>query len=298
MKTPPALQQGSIIQILAPAKRIDAAAVYLTKEVLENAGFIVQISEHCLGKHHYFSGSFGERLSDLQEALKDPNIDAILCARGGYGCVHLVDELDWSYFQENPKWIVGFSDVTVLHSRIQSMGIASIHGTMPLNFKDHTQASRETLINAISGQPYSINVAPSKFNKLGFIEAPVMGGNLAIIASLLGTNDQPDYTNSILFIEEVGEPLYNLDRMFYSLKKAGVLNSIKGLIVGGMTSMKDSEIPFGDTLEEIIDQHVKDLGIPVAFNFPAGHLKDNRSVIFGNKASLTISDGGSLVNFH
>ncbi len=297
MHIPKFLSKGAHIRILAPAKRIDTSDVQLAKKVLEEAEYSVSIGKHCLGQHHYFSGTLEERLSDLQQALDDPSVDAILCARGGYGCVQLVDLLDWTTFQKHPKWLVGFSDVTVLHGRIQNLGISSIHGTMPLNFKDHSKASLETLLNAISGVTYTISAPKSNFNQAGKVQGTLVGGNLAIIASLLGTNDQLDYSDTILYVEEVGEPHYSVDRMFYSLKKAGVLNKIKGLVVGGMTSMKDSEIPYGKTLEEIILSHTKDLGIPVAFDFPAGHIDDNRALIFGAKVKLSVDVTGSEVNF-
>ncbi|GAB5417180.1 MAG: LD-carboxypeptidase [Crocinitomicaceae bacterium] len=297
MHVPKPLSKGDHIRILAPAKRIDATDVQLAKKVLEEAQYRVSISEHCLGQQGYFSGTLDQRLSDLQQALNDPSIGAVLCARGGYGCVQLVDRLDWTTFQKHPKWIIGFSDVTVLHGRIQNLGIASIHGTMPLNFKDHTKESRETLINAISGATYSISAPKSTFNQAGKVKGKLIGGNLAILASLLGTNDQLDYSDAILFVEEVGEPLYSIDRMFYSLQKAGVLNKIKGLIVGGMTSMKDSEIPYGKPLEEIILTHTQPLGIPVAFGFPAGHIDDNRALVFGAEAILKVDASGSEIRF-
>lgn len=297
MRVPTPLQKGDHIQIVAPAKRIDASHVHQTKEILENEGFEISISEHCLGGHHYFSGTLDERLKDLQSALDNPEVDAILCARGGYGCVQLVDLIDWSAFNEKPKWIIGFSDVTVLHQHLQNKGIASIHGTMPLNFGDHSEAAFTTLLSALEGKPYSIQALGSAQNISGSSEGILMGGNLAIIASLIGTNDQPDFSNSILFIEEIGEPLYSIDRMFYSLKKAGILNQIKGLVVGGMTSMKDSEIPYGSTLEEIILTHTKDLNIPVTFDFPAGHIDDNRALVFGATVKLSIHSHGTVLKF-
>ncbi|XOV66228.1 MAG: LD-carboxypeptidase [Fluviicola sp.] len=297
MKLPSALQKGDHIQIVAPAKGIDASYVQLAKKTLESSGFRVTISPNCLGAHHYFSGTVEERLSDLQSALNDSDIKAILCARGGYGCVQLVDQLDWSDFTEKPKWIIGFSDVTVLHQHLQSNGIASIHGTMPLNFGDHSKEALSTLLTALQDKSYVIHAAKSEQNVSGEAEGTLVGGNLAIISSLIGTNDQPDYSNSILFIEEVGEPLYSVDRMFFSLKKAGILDKINGLVVGGMTSMKDSEIPYGASLEEIVLTHTKDLNIPVAFHFPAGHIDDNRALIFGAAVSLEVDSKGSTLIF-
>ena len=297
MRVPNPLQKGDHIQIVAPAKRIDASHVHQTKEILENEGFEISISEHCLGGHHYFSGTLEERLKDLQSALDNPEVDAILCARGGYGCVQLVDLIDWSAFNEKPKWIIGFSDVTVLHQHLQNKGIASIHGTMPLNFGTHAPESLSTLLNALHGTSYLIEAPFHDQNVLGEVEAHLIGGNLAIIASLIGTNDQPSFTDCILFVEEIGEPLYSVDRMFYSLKKAGILDQIKGLVVGGMTSMKDSEILYGSTLEEIILTHTKYLNIPVTFDFPAGHIDDNRALVFGATVKLSIHSHGTVLKF-
>ena len=297
MRLPKPLQKGDHIQIVTPAKRIDASHVHLAQKTLEQLGFEVSISKHCFGSHHYFSGTILERLSDLQAALNNPEVNAILCARGGYGCVQLVDQLDWSAFNANPKWIVGFSDVTVLHQHLQSTKRGSIHGTMPLNFGDHSAEALTTLVSALEGTPYSIEAPASTYNMEGNAEGVFLGGNLAIIASLIGTNSQPNYADSILFIEEVGEPLYSVDRMFYHLKKAGILSKIKGLVVGGMTSMKDSEIPYGARLEEIILAHTKELNIPVGFNFPAGHIDENRALVFGATVQLNVGTDSTKVLF-
>jgi len=294
---PKPIAQGDTVAIVAPAKRIEAEYVLFAKEYLEKAGFRVIISDHCLGEHHYFSGALEQRLNDLQNALDNPEIKAIVCARGGYGCVQLVDLLDWSKFAKNPKWIVGFSDVTVLHSHLQTAGFASIHGTMPLNFRENTPDSLNTLVNALSGKPYEISGPAIQFNQEGESFGTLLGGNLAIVASLIGTNDQPDYKNSILFVEEIGEPLYSVDRMFYSLKKSGILGEVHGLIIGGMTSLKDSEIPYGSSLEEIILAHTKELNIPVCFHFPAGHINDNRALILGAQADFKVTASGSMLSF-
>lgn len=294
---PKPLKKGDTIAIVAPAKHIEASFVHFAQTFLEERGFLVRVSEYCLGRHHYFSGTIAERLSDMQQAIDDPQVDAILCARGGYGCVQLVDQLNWSSFLKNPKWMIGFSDVTVFHSRLQASGVASIHGTMPLNFQENSAAALQTLLDALRGSPYTIFAPPSPFNQLGSATGSINGGNLAIIASLIGTNDQPDFSNSILFVEEIGEPLYSIDRMFFSLKKAGILNQINGLIVGGMTSLKDSEVPYGSTLKEIIHAHIVDLNIPVCFHFPAGHIDDNQAVILGAKAHLQITENESKLSF-
>ena len=262
-----------------------------------NAGYRVEISNHCLGNHHYFSGTQEERLNDFQWALDHPEAKAIMCARGGYGCLHLVDELDWSGFQRRPKWIIGFSDITVFHQRIHRINSCSIHGTMPLNISENSPQALESLLKSIGGGPYSINSPHHPSNVYGTARGTLIGGNLSLIYALLGTNDQIDYTNRILFIEDVGEHLYAIDRMFYALRKADVLSKIRGLIVGGMTDLKDTTVPFGKSLEELILHHLKALDIPVCFNFPAGHLADNRALRFGDHVLFSVGSNGAHLDF-
>ncbi len=296
-KRPALLQKGDRIEILAPAKAIDAECVEFAQKQLENCGFNVTIATHCLGQHHYFSGTVDERSADFQRAINDPEVQAILCARGGYGCVQFVDGLDWSAFLEQPKWLIGFSDITVFHQRLQQLGVASIHGTMPLNFAENSSEALDTLIASITEDHYTIEVNAAPNNLEGKADGLLIGGNFSIIYSLLGTNGQPDYTNTILYIEDVGEPLYSIDRMFFSLKKAGILDQIKGLIVGGMTALKDSEIPFGKTYQEIVLSHVSTLGIPVCFDFPAGHIDDNRALRLGSSVQLEITNKKTFLRF-
>jgi muramoyltetrapeptide carboxypeptidase len=295
--TPSPLQKGDTIAIVAPAKRIEAKHVTYAKSFLEKAGYNVLVGKHCLGEHYYFSGTIEQRLHDMQEAVDDPSVKAILCARGGYGCVQLVDRIDWSRFVEQPKWVIGFSDVTVFHAHLQAMGCPSIHATMPLNFQENSSEALNTLLKALGSESYSISSPFSPFNVLGNISGNLLGGNLAVLTSLIGTNDQPDFTNGILFVEEVGEPLYSIDRMFYSLQKTGILKQLRGVIVGGMTSLKDSEIPYGSSLEEIVLEHLRDLNIPVCFDFPAGHISDNRALLLGTQATLKVSSSETVLNF-
>lgn len=293
----PTLQKGDRIHIVSPAKAIGSESVHFSKKHLENCGFVVTISDHCLGQHHYFSGTIEERKNDLQQAINDPDIKAILCARGGYGCVQLVDLIDWTPLLDHPKWIIGFSDVTVFHQRLFNLGLSSMHATMPLNFENNSEASLQTLVDAIQGKTYSISAPHETFNISGKASGRLIGGNLSILYSLLGTNDQVDFTGCILFIEDLAEQLYHLDRMLYALRKSGVLDQISGLIVGGMTHMKDTEIPFGQSYQEIILSHVEALQIPVAFEFPAGHLDDNRALIFGKSVHFTVEETGSRLDF-
>lgn len=287
-KLPDRLRKGDLIRIIAPAKAIESSHITFAKNLMEEQGFKVEISSNCLGRHHYFSGKPKDRLEDLQNALDDQDVRAILCARGGYGCVQIMDDIDWSSFLEHPKWLIGFSDVTYLHQRLHQLNIASIHGTMPLNFKENSPEAIATLVSALTGKPFAIS-ASSKYATEGSAQGPLIGGNLSILYSLIGTDDQPDYKGTILFIEDVGEPLYAIDRMLYSFKKAGILEQLSGLLVGGMTSLGDSSPGYGSTYEEIILSHTRQLNIPVCFNFPSGHINDNRALILGGSVQLEVN---------
>jgi muramoyltetrapeptide carboxypeptidase len=297
IQRPPSLKTGDLIVLVAPAKAIETTHVHFAQDFLHKAGFRVEISAHCLGSDHYFSGPLDTRLADFQWALDHPEAKAILCARGGYGCVQLVDLLDWTAFQKNPKWIIGFSDVTVFHQRIHRLKIGSVHGSMPLNFSENSPEALLTLLTALSGQAYSIASPPHPLQIEGSAKGELIGGNLSILYALLGTNDRVDYRGKILFIEDVGEHLYALDRMCYALKKAGVLKEIAGLVVGGMTDMKDTAVPFGKSLEEILHAHTLPYSIPMCFDFPAGHLSDNRALRFGDAVRLSVRAKGNLLEF-
>lgn len=291
------LVDGDLVEILAPAKSIDADFVFFAREFLENQGFRVRISPNCLGKFHYFSGTLEERRGDFQQALNDKEVKAILCARGGYGCVQFLSDLDWSGFVKNPKWIMGFSDVSVFHQQLACLAYPSIHCSMPLNFKDNSSEALTGITACLKGERTIIQVADQFEHIHGEAEGFLTGGNLSIIFSLLGTSVQPDYRERILFIEDVGEQLYHLDRIFFSLKLAGVLDDIAGLIVGGMTDMKDTEIPFGKTYKEIITSHLAYRDIPVVFDFHAGHINDNRALVFGEKVVLLVNETGAQLQY-
>lgn len=291
------LKQGDLIEILAPAKAIEKKHILNAKKTLENHGFKVRVSKHCTGNSNYFSGTINERLEDFQRAIDDDNVKAILCARGGYGCIQIVEKIQWANMLRNPKWIIGFSDVTVFHQKLCLMGLKSIHGTMPLNFSTNSPESIKTLFNALTGKPYKICCRETKYNKEGQAEGFLHGGNLSVIYSLLSSLKDFNFSNSILFIEDVCEPIYHLDRMFYALKNAGILDRIKGLIVGGMTDLKDSNPPFGLSYEEVILSHFKYSKVPVCFDFPAGHLKNNQALVFGSEVVLNINQEGTELSF-
>ena len=278
------------IRIVSPAKHIEKTPIKFAANYLRESGYNVEIGRYAMGQHHYFSGTIEERVSDFQEALDDESVDVILCSRGGYGCVQLLDHLDFSKFKAHPKLVVGYSDVTVFHCHISShYKLPTIHATAPLNFAENTVESLESLINALENKANKYVFAGHPLNQNGQVTAEIIGGNLAILHSLIGTDSDPDYTGKILFVEEIGEAVYSIDRMFYSFKKSGKLDQIKGLIVGGLTHVKDSEIPYGKTAEEVISHHLDTLNIPVCFNFPTGHIADNRAIIIGREAELSIS---------
>lgn len=293
----PFLKKGDLIEILAPAKSIEASHVNFSKALLEEKGFKVRISENCLGSHHYFSGTIEERLSDFQKALDDEAVKAILCARGGYGSVQIVDNLGWASFLRSPKWIIGFSDITVFHQKVAHFNLQSLHATMPLNFEANSKASISTLINALEGKLTSITAPFSPKNQFGETSGKLIGGNLSILYSLLASKECPDYSNTILFIEDLAEQLYCLDRMFYAFEKAGVLDKINGLIVGGMSNMQDTQVPFGKTVEEIILSHFQYRKTPICFNFPAGHIDDNQALNLGKEVTLSVTKEKSDVSY-
>jgi len=277
------------IHILSPAKSISPDLIDAAEELLIKEGFKVSIGKHAKGSFHYFSADVESRKSDFQTALDDSTIDVILCSRGGYGCVQFIDQLDWSGFEQHPKLIAGYSDVTVFHNRMAKMGCPSIHCTAPLNFEENTAAALSSLFSALNDGVLKYEIEPHLLNHEGEVTAPVVGGNLAIIATLIGTNDELDLTGKILFIEEIGEAVYAVDRMIWQLKKSGQFNKMNGLIVGGMTAMKDSEVPYGKSVHEVIAEHTKTLNIPVAFDFPAGHIQDNRAIFLGKESSLRVT---------
>lgn len=296
-KIPQSLKKGDLIYITAPAKAIDADKVNFAKDLFESRGFKVLISEHCTGQNNYFSGTDEERTRDFQTGIDNPDVKAIMCARGGYGCIRILDRIQWASQLRDPKFIIGFSDVTVFHHRMQRFGIPSIHGTMPLNFEENSKEAIDTLVNALTGQVYDINWKSVSSNKQGQSSGKLVGGNLSVLYGLLGTDDHIDYSNCILFIEDLCEPLYAIDRMMYALSKAGVLDKINGLIIGGMTELKDSDPSFGATLEEIILEKFMFRNIPIAFNCPAGHINDNRAMVFGDEVNFSVNPEEAIVSF-
>ncbi|MBD1429499.1 MULTISPECIES: LD-carboxypeptidase [Sphingobacterium] len=291
MNTPQPLKKGDKIAVICPASYI---SVDLTEayEVLKNWGLEPIIYSSVTAQHHQFAGSDTLRAKDFQEALDNPEIKAIIAGRGGYGCVRIIDQIDFSSFEKRPKWIVGFSDITAIHSHIQhNFQIPTIHGQMVKSFLDASEESLTTLRNALFGENVDISYSNSIYpNRNGTSKGILTGGNLALLQSVLASPSDVDYEGKILFIEDVGESHYNIDRMLWTLKRAGKLDKLAGLIVGGFTDLKDSDPAFGQRFEDIIMDKVREYEYPIAFGFPAGHMEDNRALILGKEVQLTVEE--------
>jgi muramoyltetrapeptide carboxypeptidase len=297
MIEPKPLKKGDLIYITAPAKAIEEGPVFYTRDFFISRGFQVEISKHCFSQYNYFSGTDEERMSDLQFGIDNPEVKAIICARGGYGCVRIIDGIRWANMLREPKWLIGFSDITVFHHRLYNLGVQSIHGTMSLNFEKNSPETFETLLAGLTGKSYQIKSPFNPENKQGRAKGKLIGGNLSIVYSLIGTDDAFDFEDSVLFLEDLAEHYYHLDRMFFALKKCGALDKIKGLVIGGMTDLEDTTIPFGMSVEEIILQHFVFKKIPICFDFPAGHIDDNRALIFGKQVELSVDNEGGILVF-
>jgi muramoyltetrapeptide carboxypeptidase len=288
------ITKQSIIFLLCPSGYLAFQNAQACVSTLQQWGYNVQMGATVGLQYHYFAGTDAQRLQDLQEALNSTKVQAIFCARGGYGLSRIIDALDFTAFKQQPKWVIGFSDVTILHARLQRLGFPSLHAPMANAFNDGgvESASVQSLKAVLSGQPIHYTVAPHAYNRLGTTTAPLVGGNLTIIAHLMGSVDSIDTTNKILVIEDVGEYLYNIDRMLIQLKRAGMLQKLAGLLVGGFTDMKDTSIPFGKTVEEMVLEHVAEFNYPVAFHFPVSHAEPNLAVKLGVTYYLSVSEAG------
>lgn len=295
---PPYLKKGSVIGITCPAGYVSNERVAYALDALQYWGFRVKVGNTVGNEHFYFSGTDEERLHDLQNMLDDPGIDAILMGRGGYGVSRIIDAIDFTAFVKKPKWICGFSDITILHNHIQAQfGIPTLHSPMCAAFKPETINSDyiKNFFAALTGESLFYHTASSSFNRKGTAAGILTGGNLAILAHLTGSASEVDTAGKILFIEDIGEHLYHIDRLMLNLKRAGKLTHLKGLIVGSFTEIEDTERPFGQTVEEIISDKVKEYDYPVCFNFPCGHQEINYTLTLGMQHQLIVNEqGGQL----
>ena len=297
MITPPHLQKGDTVAILATARKNLDDNLKPAIDLLKSWGLNVVIGSSIGLDNNQLAGTDEQRAADFQQQLNNPNIKAIWCVKGGYGTVRMIDLLDFTAFKKNPKWIVGFSDVTVLHNHLNTLGFKSIHGIMPVTVAKATPEAIETLRIALFGEKLKYEIDPFMMNRPGKATGELVGGNLSILYSLFGSPSAIDCTDKILFIEDLDEYLYHIDRMMINLKRNGCLESIKGIVVGSMTKMKDNDIPWGKNAIEIIEDVTKTYNIPVLYNFPAGHIQDNRALILGDIVTINVNEKCSTLVF-
>ncbi|MCE1198910.1 MAG: LD-carboxypeptidase [Marinilabiliales bacterium] len=294
MIRPAPLEIGDKIAMVSPAGKIDPEVVHKAAALLREHGFLVELSAHALGQHYQYSGSDEERSADLQQALDDPAVKAIFFTRGGYGSLRTFMRLDWSRFLKHPKWMVGFSDITVFHSYLTCQGIASIHGVMSAFFfeEGRQSISFEQMLSMLKGEPYLLNLAPHPLNRSGKASGILTGGNLSLIYGVRGTTLDPDFRNKILFLEDILEFDYHIDRMMMNLRFGKVLEQLAGLVVGYFTDTKPSAVPFGMNAYETILDAVSGYDYPVIFGFPAGHEMPNHPLLMGAEAFMEVDAQG------
>ena len=293
IQTPSYLQKGDTIAIVAPAGILKNKRVVIAKakQLVESWGLTVVYGSNLFAQANHFAGTDKQRISDFQNALDDPSIKAIWAARGGYGSVRVLDKLDFTNFLKQPKWIIGYSDITAFHSHLHTLGVESLHAIMGTSLAENLndiQASVETFQSALFGRNLSYQIPSNAKNRKGEATGKIIGGNISILMSMLGSKSQVNVDNKILFIEEIGEYKYSIDRMLQSLKRAGFFEKCKGLIVGDISNIKKNTTVWGKTIEELILDVVGEYDFPVLFNFPAGHEKDNRALILGREVSLKV----------
>jgi muramoyltetrapeptide carboxypeptidase len=289
MKPPKPLQKGSTVGILSTARKISIPEVEAAIELLHSWDLKVVLGTTIDLEAHQFAGDDAARIENFQQFLDDDGIDAIWCARGGYGTIRMIDGIDFSKFTQQPKWIIGYSDVTVLHSKAQQLQVESLHATMPINVPKNSTASLESLRKVLFGESLQYTIPSVSYNRKGVASGELVGGNLSMLYSMLGSDLSLQTNGKILFLEDLDEYLYHVDRMLMNLKRNGYFENLAGLIVGGMTDMHDNTIPFGKNAHEIILEITSEYDFPICFNFPAGHLDDNRALIFGRNVSLQIT---------
>ena len=289
MKNIPYLKSGSKVAIVAPARKVTPNQMQFAINWLKEKEFVPIFDDRLYAIDHIFAGNDDFRAAVLQEYLDDESIDAIWFARAGYGCIRIIDKLDFTKFLQHPKWIVGFSDATVFHGKLSRLDCPSVHASMPFFLEDKTPEALQSLYDALTGKTLQYEIPAYPLNRFGEVEGKIVGGNLSVLYGMISSNTFPETEGNILFIEEVDEYIYHIDRMMRALKRAGKLEHLKALIVGGLTQIHDNPDPFGMTVEEVIADVVKDYDYPLCFGFPAGHFSDNRTIKMGQKVKILIS---------
>ena len=292
MIIPKALQRSDTAGILATAKKVAPEEITPAIEIFKSWGLEVVSGINLYEGNYYLAGTDQERIEDLQNMINDPEIKAVFCARGGYGTTRIIDKIDLGPLHKNPKWIIGYSDITALHGQLFNAGIASIHGIMPFQMhKKGAEAAVQSLKKLLFEKELTIRIKSEPGNKSGNAEAMLIGGNLSMLCSVAGTKSEVDFRDKILFIEEVDEYLYQVDRMMVQLKRSGKLDHLAGLVVGQFTDMQENDTPFGKNVNEVILEHVGEYDYPVCFNFPVGHdVIKNMAVPVGIKVNLKVED--------
>lgn len=298
MIIPQFLKAGDTVAIVCTARKFFPEDAKPAIDLLESWGLNVKLGKTIGLDNFQLGGTDNERAADFQAQLDDENVKAIWCARGGYGTVRIIDALDFTKFKKHPKWIMGFSDVTVLHSQLNVERVASLHSIMPFTVPNAPKEVKETLRKALFGETISYTIPSKSYDVKGTASGELVGGNISILYSLLGSKSAIDTKDKILFIEDLDEYLYHIDRMMYNLMRNGYFENVKGIIVGSMTDMHDNEIPFGQNEVQIITEIAKENRIPIVFEFPAGHQIDNRTLIFGQQVYFEVNEKEVNLQFH
>jgi muramoyltetrapeptide carboxypeptidase len=288
------LKPGSKIAIAAPARMVTPDEMQFAINWLKEKGFVPVYDERLFAQHYIFAGDDNFRAAVFQHYLDDEDIEAIWIARGGYGSIRIIDKLDFTQFLQHPKWIIGFSDGTVFHGKLNRLGVPSLHAAMPFYFENKTPEAKHALFDALLGKPLQYEFPSHPLNKNDVMEGEIVGGNLSVLYGMMGSNTFPELDGKIMFIEDVDEYIYHIDRMMHALKRAGKLENLKGLIVGGLTQIKDNSHPFGMTAEQVIAEAVAEYNYPLCFGFPAGHFDDNRPLFFGLKSRIEVTEASSV----
>lgn len=286
--------------MVSPSRKTDPSAIEKSFRVLEGFGFRVLEGKHLFASQDQFAGTDEQRARDVQQMLDREDVRAIICSRGGYGSVRIIDHLDFTRFKLKPKWFAGFSDITVFHSHlVRNLNVVSLHAEMPVNYgsgETHPD-TLESLRNSLMGERIHYRESQGPFLREGVAEGQLVGGNLSVLYSLFGSVSDVDTQGKILFLEDLDEYLYHIDRMMVAMKRSGKLASLKGLVIGGMTGMRDNTIPFGKTAEEIVAESVKGMDFPLVTGFPSGHLKRNLALKLGGRVRLSASQGTTELEF-
>jgi muramoyltetrapeptide carboxypeptidase len=294
---PPYLHAGDTIAIVATARKINADVLATAIQRFESWGLQVHLGKTIGAEHHQFAGSDELRMQDMQAAIDDPNVRCIMVARGGYGTVRMMDGLDWTGLLQHPKWIAGFSDVTYLHVHLnQTLGVQALHCAMPATFPTSSEAAIESIRQQLFGERQPVAIPPHSLNRYGTTKGVLIGGNLSILYSITGTRSGFNTDGKILFIEDLDEQLYHIDRMMMNLKRSGKLHALAGLVVGGMSDMKDNAVPFGMDAYEIILDHVREYDYPLCMGYPAGHILDNTALVLGAVTKLEVTATGAILS--